>query len=41
MMDGGIVVLRDAAGNTATVTETDTKASNGIIHTIDTVLMPQ
>ena len=41
MMDGGNVVLRDAAGNTATVTGTDTEASNGIIHTIDTVLMPQ
>lgn len=41
MMDGGNVVLRDAAGNTATVTATDIDASNGVIHTIDTVLMPQ
>ena len=40
MMDGGNVVLRDAAGNTARVTSTDTEASNGVIHTIDTVLMP-
>ena len=41
MMDGNKVVLRDAAGNTATVTMTDLDASNGVIHTIDTVLMPQ
>ncbi|MBD59953.1 MAG: beta-Ig-H3/fasciclin [Citromicrobium sp.] len=40
MMDGGNVVLRDAAGNTATVTQTDIDASNGVIHVIDTVLMP-
>ncbi len=41
MMDGGNVVLRDAAGNTAMVTGTDIDASNGVIHSIDTVLMPQ
>ena len=40
MMDGDNVVLRDAAGNTATVTMTDVAASNGVIHAIDTVLMP-
>tara|TARA_B100001179_G_scaffold168971_1_gene124707 strand:+ start:4024 stop:4602 length:579 start_codon:yes stop_codon:yes gene_type:complete len=40
MMDGDNVVLRDAAGNTATVTMTDVEASNGTIHAIDTVLMP-
>ena len=40
MMDGDNVVLRDAAGNTATVTQTDVDASNGVIHAIDTVLMP-
>ena len=40
MMDGENVVLRDAAGNTATVTATDVAASNGVIHVIDTVLMP-
>ncbi|KLE34741.1 fasciclin domain-containing protein [Aurantiacibacter luteus] len=40
MMDGENVVLRDAAGNTATVTATDVPASNGVIHAIDTVLMP-
>ncbi|MBH1945278.1 fasciclin domain-containing protein [Erythrobacter sp. YJ-T3-07] len=41
MMDGSNVVLRDAAGNTATVTMTDIDASNGVVHVIDTVLMPQ
>ena len=40
MMDGDNVVLRDAAGNTATVTMTDVEASNGTIHAIDTVLLP-
>lgn len=40
-MVGSNVVLTDAAGNTATVTGTDVDASNGVIHTIDTVLMPQ
>ena len=37
----GNVVLTDSAGGTATVTATDVAASNGVIHVIDTVLMPQ
>ncbi|WBY16442.1 fasciclin domain-containing protein [Erythrobacteraceae bacterium WH01K] len=41
MLDGENVVLTDAAGGTATVTATDVQASNGIIHVIDTVLMPE
>jgi uncharacterized surface protein with fasciclin (FAS1) repeats len=36
----GAVILTDAAGGTATVTATDVEASNGLIHVIDTVLMP-
>ncbi|UAB77778.1 fasciclin domain-containing protein [Erythrobacter sp. SCSIO 43205] len=36
----GAVVLTDATGGTATVTATDVEASNGVIHIIDTVLMP-
>lgn len=40
MMDGDNVVLTDAAGGTSTVTATDVEASNGVIHVIDTVLMP-
>jgi uncharacterized surface protein with fasciclin (FAS1) repeats len=41
MLDGESVVLRDAAGNTATVVRTDIDASNGIVHVIDGVLMPE
>ncbi|QFT78796.1 fasciclin domain-containing protein [Erythrobacter sp. THAF29] len=37
----GAVVLTDATGGTSTVTATDVEASNGVIHVIDTVLMPQ
>ncbi len=36
----GSVMLTDAVGGTATVTATDIDASNGLIHVIDTVLMP-
>ncbi|MEE4152760.1 MAG: fasciclin domain-containing protein [Erythrobacter sp.] len=41
MVENGSVVLMDAAGNKATVTATDVEASNGVIHVIDTVLMPE
>ncbi len=37
----GAVVLTDAAGGTATITAVDVEASNGIVHVIDSVLMPQ
>ena len=37
--DGG-VTLTDAQGNTATVTTADIEAGNGVIHVIDSVLMP-
>ena len=37
----GAVVLTDATGKTAKVTTTDIEASNGMIHVIDTVLMPK
>lgn len=36
----GNVVLTDGKGGTSTVTATDVDASNGVIHVIDTVLMP-
>ena len=39
-VDGDMVTLTDAAGNTVNVTETDIEASNGVIHVIDAVLMP-
>lgn len=37
----GNVVLTDGAGGTSLVTATDVAASNGVVHVIDTVLMPQ
>lgn len=39
-VDGGKVVLTDAAGTMSTVTATDVPASNGVIHVIDSVVMP-
>jgi uncharacterized surface protein with fasciclin (FAS1) repeats len=40
-IQGGKVILMDAKGGKSTVTATDLKASNGVIHVIDTVLMPK
>lgn len=37
---GGSVTLTDEAGNVSTVAQTDIAASNGVIHAIDTVVMP-
>ena len=39
VVEGG-VVLTDAAGNESRVVQTDVTASNGVIHAIDTVVMP-
>ncbi len=39
-MDGENVILTDAAGGTSMISATDVAASNGVIHAIDTVLMP-
>lgn len=36
----GKVILTDAKGGTSTVTATDIMESNGVIHVIDTVVMP-
>ena len=38
---GGKVILTDGKGGKSTVTATDLKASNGVIHVINTVLMPK
>ena len=38
--DGDKIVLTDEKGNKATVVKADIQASNGIIHIIDTVVMP-
>lgn len=40
-MDGNTIVLRDGAGNQARITESDNEGSDGVIHVIDRVLMPQ
>ncbi|MCM4159576.1 fasciclin domain-containing protein [Antarcticibacterium flavum] len=40
MMDGNNVKIKDAAGNVATVTAADLNQSNGVIHVLDTVLLP-
>ena len=37
---GGKVTLTDAKGGTSTVTIADVNQSNGVIHVVDTVLMP-
>jgi len=40
-LDGENVVITDANGNTSTVVMADVDASNGVIHAIDTVVMPK
>jgi uncharacterized surface protein with fasciclin (FAS1) repeats len=40
-VEGGKVVLTDAKGGKSTVVATDLKGSNGVIHVIDTVVLPQ
>ncbi len=40
MMQGNSLVLTDEKGGTSTVTIADVYQSNGVIHSVDTVLMP-
>lgn len=40
MMSGNSIVLKDEKGGTARVTIADVQQSNGVIHVIDSVLMP-
>jgi len=40
-MKGIDIVLTDKSGNTATITTADSNQSNGIIHEIDTVFIPE
>jgi uncharacterized surface protein with fasciclin (FAS1) repeats len=40
-MDGDNITLTDESGNMATATIADVKQSNGVIHVIDTVLLPK
>lgn len=39
-IDNGKVKLTDAKGNSSYVTATDLKGSNGVVHVIDTVVLP-
>ncbi len=41
MMDGDNVVLMDEKGGKSTVTIADVRQSNGVIHVIDTIVMPK
>ena len=40
MMSGDSIVLRDEKGNASNVTISNVRQSNGVIHVIDTVVMP-
>ncbi|WP_299211746.1 fasciclin domain-containing protein [uncultured Dokdonia sp.] len=40
-LEGDNVIITDANGNVATVTATDLKASNGVVHVIDSVVLPK
>ena len=40
MMEGNSIVLRDEKGGTSTVTIADVYQSNGVIHVVNAVLMP-
>jgi len=40
MQKDGKIMIEDGKGNVATVTIADVKQSNGVIHVIDTVLLP-
>ncbi len=40
MMDGSDIVIKDQKGGTAKVTTADVYQSNGVIHVVDSVLMP-
>ena len=41
MSKDGKVMIEDEQGNVATVTIADVMQSNGVIHVIDTVLLPK
>ena len=41
MESGGKIILTDAKGGTSTVTQGDVMQSNGVVHVVDTVLMPK
>ena len=40
MMDGNMIVLKDEKGGMSKVTQANVMQSNGVIHVVDTVVMP-
>ncbi|MBA4745357.1 MAG: fasciclin domain-containing protein [Muricauda sp.] len=40
MMGDGTIMIKDGAGNVSTVTIADVNQSNGVIHVVDTVVLP-
>jgi len=40
MMDNGKIMIKDGMGNVSTVTIADVNQSNGVIHVVDTVMLP-
>ena len=40
-VDDGVIVLADNKGNEAKIVATDIRGSNGVVHVLDTVLMPR
>jgi uncharacterized surface protein with fasciclin (FAS1) repeats len=40
MMDKGMIMIKDGAGNVSNVTIADVNQSNGVIHVVDTVVLP-
>ena len=40
MVDGGAIVLKDEKGGMSRVTQPNVFQSNGVIHVVDTVVMP-
>lgn len=40
MMDNGMIMIKDGMGNVSTVTVADVNQSNGVIHVVDTVVLP-
>jgi uncharacterized surface protein with fasciclin (FAS1) repeats len=40
MMNGSMIVLKDDKGGTSTITQSNVFQSNGVIHVVDSVLLP-
>lgn len=40
MMENGMIMIKDGSGNVSTVTIADVNQSNGVIHVVDTVVLP-